>query len=96
MPTTDGTPCPRCGAPVFMARTTQGSTIPFDAEPTTIYAMDAAGIMRNAGKGHRVHFGTCTNPAPPPRPKTSGTNQPIADVFPDTIQITPADIPKGF
>jgi hypothetical protein len=74
MPAMEGKLC-ECGAKIFFAKTTTGANAPFDAADTTVYAADAEGVMRNAGKGHVIHFVTCPKrdkfkkPAPTPAPK---------------------------
>lgn len=79
MPTLDGTTCPKCGARIFLAKTTQGQQAPFDAEPISVYGADEKGVMQNQGKGHRIHFQTCTNPGK----KAEAKPTTIDKVFPD-------------
>lgn len=76
MPEAKGTICPKCGALIFMAKSTRGQGVPFDAQKITVYAQDLAGVMQAAGgPGHACHFATCAarKPAPPKEEPTSGS-----------------------
>lgn len=65
------TPCaePSCQAPIFFARTSSGSVMPFDAEPVDdggwVIIENLAlpvGVPSEDRMRYKTHYATCTNP----------------------------------